>query len=311
MEAFKQATIERILHNRNELWFFDTSDGWLIVDLNRKRSLGSAVDVFVASTLTRREWPLEEALRRAEEADWRAVLAAHPQHEADFLDCYIRWRGHRKVFEEALRKEQEATKSALKELFTSFDTFTISDRHRIQLQLRGFKYKGVRDPEQTAQIRGRRVTRCWNCHRFLDNYQHFECLGCGWILCRCGACGCPNLQTFSLCPMCGARYRQLESRGCNPYCSWECKSTALEAYGEYLRSPQWQQRRQARLLLDNHTCQDCGERATDVHHRTYSNIGREEPDDLVSLCGTCHAIRHGALDDNSYVEQLVNLFSRA
>ena len=44
--------------------------------------------------------------------------------------------------------------------------------------------------------------------------------------------------------------------------------------------------------------------ATDVHHRTYRNIGWEEADDLVSLCGTCHAIRHGSLDDRDFPVQL-------
>jgi hypothetical protein len=310
MDDRKRAMIERIIGNRSELWFFDHSRGWLVADLKRKRSYGTQVDVFEVPEFSRRELRLEEVLALAEAADWRVVLEAAPQQEDGFVEAYLRWRKHRKAAEEEQHQEQEATKRTLKEVFAKCESFTISDRHRLQLQLRGIEYKGVRTPEQTAEARRRRVARCWNCHSFLDNYQNFECLGCGWILCRCGACGCPSVRGLSQCPMCAAQFRQLENRGCDPYCCWECKSTALEAYGEYLRSPQWQQRRQARLSIDQHTCQDCGMPATDVHHRTYRNIGQEEADDLVSLCSTCHAIRHGTLVDRDLPVQLAELLKK-
>ena len=63
-------------------------------------------------------------------------------------------------------------------------------------------------------------------------------------------------------------------------------------YAEYLRSPEWRQRRAARLYLDGWRCQarlsGCTDRATEVHHLTYQHVGNEPLFDLVSVCGPCH-----------------------
>ena len=48
-------------------------------------------------------------------------------------------------------------------------------------------------------------------------------------------------------------------------------------------------------------CQVCGERDTrlDVHHNTYDRYGDEGPFDLVALCGGCHEVFHGIVEDAS------------
>jgi hypothetical protein len=79
-----------------------------------------------------------------------------------------------------------------------------------------------------------------------------------------------------------------------------------EEYWAYLRSPAWQQRRQAALGRADGRCEHTppvGSRdgspvhgprcdatqGLQVHHRTYARVGNEEPEDLAVLCETHHA----------------------
>jgi len=59
-------------------------------------------------------------------------------------------------------------------------------RHKALIQKSGRPYLGVRPAGTTHH----RVTHCWRCHHLLDNAVDIECVGCGWIICLCGACGC-------------------------------------------------------------------------------------------------------------------------
>jgi len=77
----------------------------------------------------------------------------------------------------------------------------------------------------------------------------------------------------------------------------------------YQRDPNWDEKREERLAIDNHTCQDCGVdeedyyRSLDVHH-TQMKSEFENPDgdidwerandpsNLISLCQSCHMKRH-------------------
>ena len=65
-----------------------------------------------------------------------------------------------------------------------------------------------------------------------------------------------------------------------------------QQYQQYLKSPEWQKKRQAALDKANTTCQNCGAVATQVHHESYGNIGDEQPNDLIPLCAKCHMRRH-------------------
>jgi len=66
-----------------------------------------------------------------------------------------------------------------------------------------------------------------------------------------------------------------------------------EYYAEYLKSDAWQRKRFVVLRRDNWTCQYCGVKATEVHHKRYAkNIGREPIKWLVSLCRECHRKQH-------------------
>jgi len=39
-----------------------------------------------------------------------------------------------------------------------------------------------------------RIPNCYRCKKQLDDYNLFVCSTCGWIICKCGACGCTKLR---------------------------------------------------------------------------------------------------------------------
>jgi 5-methylcytosine-specific restriction endonuclease McrA len=77
--------------------------------------------------------------------------------------------------------------------------------------------------------------------------------------------------------------------------AFEARGEALKTmpYREYLRTPEWAERRRGALRRAGHTCETCGkDGALHVHHRTYERRGEENPDDLVVLCEDCHLAVH-------------------
>lgn len=65
-------------------------------------------------------------------------------------------------------------------------------------------------------------------------------------------------------------------------------------YQAYLNSPEWKFRRLKRLHCDKFTCQKCKKNtATQVHHKTYKRIYKEQMRDLMSVCSSCHRKIHG------------------
>jgi len=67
---------------------------------------------------------------------------------------------------------------------------TLEERHKLILQGLGLEWKGVRTPSKERAPSRQRVTHCYLCKHPLDSTVDKECVACGWILCRCGACGC-------------------------------------------------------------------------------------------------------------------------
>lgn len=62
-------------------------------------------------------------------------------------------------------------------------------------------------------------------------------------------------------------------------------------YERYLRSSKWRTKRLAILERDDYRC-PCGSTAKEVHHLTYSRVGREYNSDLISVCHPCHQAIH-------------------
>ena len=66
-----------------------------------------------------------------------------------------------------------------------------------------------------------------------------------------------------------------------------------EEYNRYLKTPYWQRRRKEILRRDEYMCVGCSSKKNlQVHHMTYSNLGRESDRDLVTLCKECHENQH-------------------
>jgi len=68
-------------------------------------------------------------------------------------------------------------------------------------------------------------------------------------------------------------------------------------YTQYLRTPEWQERRRLAIEAAGRCCQLCNsnEEPFHVHHRTYVRRGYEQPGDLIVLCAHCHAKFHDKL----------------
>ena len=74
------------------------------------------------------------------------------------------------------------------------------------------------------------------------------------------------------------------------------RSFNVESYHKYLNSDMWKSRRERALKRDNNTCQECGEPAECVHHKTYERVFIEPLYDLISLCNSCHEFVHTKSD---------------
>lgn len=65
-------------------------------------------------------------------------------------------------------------------------------------------------------------------------------------------------------------------------------------YLQYINSAAWSERRAEWLDRNGAYCRDCDAVGKlDLHHLTYVRLGREQDEDLVSLCRKCHLVRHG------------------
>lgn len=67
----------------------------------------------------------------------------------------------------------------------------------------------------------------------------------------------------------------------------------------------WTTLRKQVLKRDNHTCQECGGKEGKLHahhkHQRWQG-GKDEADNLITLCQPCHATLHGE-EDRQYFEQ--------
>src|SRR5688572_19238500 len=86
-------------------------------------------------------------------------------------------------------------------------------------------------------------------------------------------------------------------------------------YREYLQTAHWQRTRALALIRAGHACSLCANPDDlQVHHRSYARKGFEQPEDLIVLCGECHATHHRALalaaiDARSRLPMKVSLLS--
>lgn len=71
------------------------------------------------------------------------------------------------------------------------------------------------------------------------------------------------------------------------------ETSKFAKYSNYIQSNEWKIIRKKVLIRDNNLCQVCKKNsAEEVHHLTYDNLFREELEDLLSVCKTCHKEIH-------------------
>jgi hypothetical protein len=64
-------------------------------------------------------------------------------------------------------------------------------------------------------------------------------------------------------------------------------------YQEYLKTPEWREKRAAVMERERGRCQGCRTApAVEVHHLTYAHVRRELLFELVALCRSCHETAH-------------------
>lgn len=97
--------------------------------------------------------------------------------------CYYESRKAREAEQEKERLEREIRKGEAERNAS----LALEERHKERLKRLGKEYRGVRPASEN--LSRHRVTHCHNCKDVLDNSIDIECGSCGWILCRCGACG--------------------------------------------------------------------------------------------------------------------------
>lgn len=66
-----------------------------------------------------------------------------------------------------------------------------------------------------------------------------------------------------------------------------------QRYDEYLETDEWKVRRELVILRSQGICEGCRRnRASQVHHTTYQNVGEEFLFELVAVCRDCHDRYH-------------------
>ena len=79
------------------------------------------------------------------------------------------------------------------------------------------------------------------------------------------------------------------------------------SYEQYLKSPEWRNKKKTRLAFDNWQCAIChaqidGDRY-ETHHLNYARLGNEDVEhDLLTLCHECHSAFHSLWQKVSTVE---------
>ncbi len=93
------------------------------------------------------------------------------------------------------------------------------------------------------------------------------------------------------------------------------RAAAGRRHTGWLASPEWRKRRRrwAQEEQRRHgriVCALCGVRWSqsrgDLHHLSYSRMGREGHDDLLAMCRPCHELVHRAIDASRSWQKLIS-----
>lgn len=74
-------------------------------------------------------------------------------------------------------------------------------------------------------------------------------------------------------------------------------------YIDYLKTEHWKTTRREKLII-NPVCEKCGSiLRLNIHHSTYTRIGKEKITDLITLCKTCHGKLHKELKEKKLLKK--------
>lgn len=77
-------------------------------------------------------------------------------------------------------------------------------------------------------------------------------------------------------------------------------------YELYLKSKEWEQRRQEYFSKNGYKCNVCGsQHIIQLHHLNYNRLGYEKDSDLICLCSECHKLLH--IYKDQYLERIGDL----
>ena len=184
-----------------EWWGHSQQHGWVVLDRTIEGNGPGARGELMFVRCLDSELVFESA-ERWQPPEYRfetAYLQSLPA--AERVEAQDQLRGHKvqlKQFQAVLAKEvrdRQDRKVAEKRKARASRSAAVLE-HEMRMFLRGreqfFLNLGMNDPgTRPAIARGRhRVTHCYSCKTSLDNAMDAECVACGWIVCRCGACGC-------------------------------------------------------------------------------------------------------------------------
>lgn len=93
------------------------------------------------------------------------------------------------------------------------------------------------------------------------------------------------------------------------------RAAAGKRYEDWLASPRWHKRRRRWASEEQRrygriVCALCGARWSqsrgDLHHLSYSRMGRERHEDLMAMCRPCHELVHRAIDASRSWQKLIS-----
>ena len=162
------------------------TDPWLIGMAVTHRTLGSGK---IQATVLRDETLYCVIDFDTKTQEFRAdLLKGFGGYFQDESQCiYLRNKNHMeqygKAYSEQRKREREQQIIKQKE----YEASQITHMRQSYLSARKLHDQGIRPASETSK---HRIAHCWNCKTPLESGVNIECAGCGWIICKCGACGC-------------------------------------------------------------------------------------------------------------------------
>lgn len=181
-----------------------------------------------------------------------------------------------------------------------FEPNPYTDRHSLK---RGRDVQRFCSPACVSASRFRPETRVGaTCARCGDGFEYRTSVPRGRKYCSKECARTAPAKASRHCEQCGGTFSDIPSVVADRrFCSRECASAHLTIHRvddarTRFGKKRWECIRQEVLKRDGRACVDCGKSGgrLHVHHilRWNGDPARDRPENLVTLCGACHRMRH-------------------